>query len=195
MWNDSLYGNYRTRKFSEIFPDLTEFLNEFEFYSKNGLNPGFVNENTTKTLFMLLCAKYQNSHISNSDENQFKLKLFSIVFQFGPTWEKELEIQKALRGLSSTELISGTVQINNHSWNPSTEPSTSTLDELPTTNEQTSTRYKKSKMDAYANLMALLRRDVTEDFLNKFKDLFLKIVEPQIPLWYETEILKKGEEE
>jgi len=37
-------------------------------------------------------------------------------------------------------------------------------------------------MDAYANLMALLEKDVTEEFINKFKNLFMIIVEPQLPL-------------
>lgn len=186
--NNSLYGNYRTRKFADIYGNFTDFNTDFEFYKTNGLDPAFQNTNTIQTLYLLLCARYQNSHIANSDENQFKLKLFSTVFQFGPTWEKSLQIQSNLRNLTDLELITGSTQINNHSWNPSTEPSTGTLDELTTTNEQTSTKYKKSKMDAYANLMALLRKDVTEEFINKFKYLFLIIVEPQEPLWYETNL-------
>lgn len=191
--NNSLYGNYRTRKFADIYENFTNFSKDFDFYSTNGLNPNFQNTSTIQTLFMLLCAKYQNSHIANSDESQFKLKLFSIVFQYGPSWEKNLQIQHDLRNLTDKELITGSMQINNHSWNPSTEPSTLTLDELETTNEQTSTKYKKSKMGAYANLMALLRKDVTEEFLRKFKDLFLIIVEPQEPLWYETELKEDGQ--
>ena len=99
-----------------------------------------------------------------------------------------MSIQTDFRALTEDELLTGTKQINNHSYNPSTAPSTDTLDELPTINEQTSTKYKKSKMDAYANLMALLEKDVTEEFMNKFKKLFLIIVEPQLPLWYLTEV-------
>ena len=36
--------------------------------------------------------------------------------------------------------------------------------------------------------MALVEKDVTEEFMNKFKKLFLIIVEPQLPLWYLTEV-------
>ena len=39
-------------------------------------------------------------------------------------------------------------------------------------------------MDAYAMLIALLETDVTESFLDKFKKLFLKVVQPELPLWY-----------
>ena len=42
-------------------------------------------------------AKYGNNPIANKDINQFKYKLFSTVFMYGPTWAKRLDIQKILR--------------------------------------------------------------------------------------------------
>ena len=35
--------------------------------------------------------------------------------------------------------------------------------------------------------MNLLSSDVTENFLGKFRKLFLKIVQPTVPLWYITD--------
>ena len=180
---DSVYGNYRTRTFTDIYPNVEDFIKD---YTYNGIKTTITMDSIT-TLYYLLYARYGNSHIVNSDENQFKYRLFSTIFMYGPTWEKRLDVQNKLRGLTDKELIEGTKQINNHSYNPSTEPSTSDTEELPTTNEQTSTKYKKSKMDAYAILIALLETDVTEEFVAKFKKLFLSIVEPQNPLWYITE--------
>ena len=180
---NSVYGNYRTRTFTDIYPKVEDFI---EDYTYNGIKTTITTDSIT-TLYYLLYARYGNSHIVNSDENQFKYRLFSTIFMYGPTWEKRLDVQNKLRGLTDKELIEGTKQINNHSYNPSTEPSTSDNEELPTTNEQTSTKYKKSKMDAYAILIALLETDVTEEFVAKFKKLFLSIVEPQNPLWYITE--------
>ena len=191
---NSLYGNYRTRSFNEIYGELTAFTDDFNFYKTAGLNPNFVTATSINTIFYLLSAKFGNSHIANSDENQFKLKLFSYIFQFGPYWEKKLSIQSTLRGLTEAQLLEGSKQINNHSYNPSTAPSTDTLDELTTTNEQTATKFKKSRLDAYGLLSELLEKDVTEEFLNKFKKLFLVIVEPQLPLWYITDI-NQGDEE
>ena len=37
------------------------------------------------TLYYLLYARYGNSHIVNTDENQFTYKLFSTIFMYGPT--------------------------------------------------------------------------------------------------------------
>lgn len=189
MWNNSLYGNYRNRKFSDIWGEVNEFT---EDYNNSGLS-GAISDDTLSTLYYLLYARYGNSTIASSDENQFKYKVFSTIFMYGPTWEKRLEVQTKLRELSEEDLLAGTRQINNHSWNPSSEPSTSTLDELPTTNEQTSTKYKKSKLDAYAMLTSLLETDVTEEFIGMFKKLFLTVVEPELPLWYVTELNMEGE--
>ena len=185
--NNLLYGNYRTRSFNEIYDNLVDFKIDFEYYKSIGLNPNLLKSESINTIFYLICARYGNSHIANSDENQFKLKLFSFIFQYAPYWEKKLDIQSTLRGLTEDQLREGSKQINNHSYNPSTEPTTDTLDELLTTNEQTATKFKKSRLDAYGILSDILERDVTEEFIGKFKKLFLIIVEPQLPLWYVTD--------
>lgn len=181
---DSEYGNYRTKKFTDFYPIAQDFIND---YHLNGI-PATITDDSANTLFYLLYARYGNSHIINSDENQFKYKLFSIVFQYGPTWEKRLDIQNKLRNLTEDELMRGTKAIYNTANNPGTDPSTGSLEELQYINSQNTTGYKKSKMDAYANLLALLDTDVTEDFIKKFGKLFITILEPREPLWYGTEI-------
>lgn len=185
---NNLYGNYRTRSFNDIYGNINDFKLSFEYYKDVGLDPKLIKQESISTIFYLLCARYGNSHIANSDENQFKLKLFSTIFQYAPYWEKKLDIQAKLRGFTEDQLREGSKQINNHSYNPSTAPTTDTLDELLTTNEQTATKFKKSRLDAYGILSDLLERDVTEEFIGKFKKLFLYIVEPQYPLWYVTDI-------
>lgn len=191
---NSYYGAYRTRTFSDIYPALTNFADDFNTYKNAGLNPDFNSNTSINTIFYLLTARFSNSHIAYSDENQFKLRLFSLVYQYGPYWEKKLDIQKTLRKLTETQLLEGSKQINNHAYNPATAPSTDTLDELPAINEQTSTKFRKSRLDAYGILSDLLERDVTEEFLNKFKKLFIVIVEPDYPLLYVTDIDNDEEE-
>lgn len=179
------YGNYRTRNFSNIYPNYAEFDKDVAFFNANGLNPQLKNISTYRTIYMLLASRYKNSSIAYSDETQFKLELFSKIFQFAPNWERELELQKTLRELSEIDLTIGGKAIYNHSYNPSTAPSTQATEELETVNEQNVTKYTKSKLDAYGNLVALLEKDVTEDFIRRFKYLFIKIVAPQRPLWYD----------
>ena len=185
IYNNSLYGNYRTCKFTDYFPNVDSFKTEFEDCP---IKADFQSDTTVNTLYYLLYARYGNSTIASSDPNQFKFKLWTIIFSYGPSWEKRLEIQKELRGLTENDLIVGSTQIFNHSYNPSTAPSTSTLDELTTINEQNTQKQKRSKLDAYSYLWDLLDTDVTTEFLNRFQGLFLKIVEPELPLWYVTNL-------
>lgn len=188
IYNNSLYGNYRQVKFTDIWSDVDSFVSE---YISNGI-PQTIRETSIKTLYYMLYARYGNSVIASSDTNQFKYKLWTIVFSYGPTWEKRLDIQEKLRGITENDLEVGNTTIFNHSYNPSTAPSTDTLSELPTINEQTAQKLKRSKMDAYAFLWDLLDTDVTTEFINKFAVLFLKIVEPELPLWYITKLNNGG---
>ena len=188
MYNDylqfdgtSLYGNYRTRTFTQIFPDADTFAAQWEAtpFAKI-LDDSLPNE----VLYFLLYARYGNSHIASSDENQFKYKLFSIVFQYGPTWQKELSIQQELRIANFDDFRQGTTNIINNANNPSVEPTTQALDELPYINQQNVSKVTRSKADGYALLLSLLKKDVTEDFIKRFQYLFLTIVAPEKPLWY-----------
>lgn len=178
----TLYGNYRTRTFTDIFPDEADFLLE------NQNNPLHVmSQDDARVIYYLLYARYGNNSIASSDENRFIYQLFSIIFQYGPTWAKRLEIQKKIREIPDEELIIGSKAIHNHSFNPDSGPSTATLEELLTIDAQNTTTYKKSKMEGYSLLSVLLETDVSAEFLDKFKRLFITVVEPQEPLWYEMD--------
>lgn len=183
----NLYGNMRTRTFADIFPNVGIFIDE---YQNSGLAPNsqIISTDSATTLYYLLYARYGNSHIANSDENQFKYRVWSTIFMYGPTWEKRLEVQAKIRALTEDELRDSARAIYNHAFNPSTEPGTFTDKEFDYINEQNVTKHKRSKTDGYALLMELLKTDVTNDFINKFKKLFLVIVEPELPLWYVTEL-------
>lgn len=190
---DTYYGGYRTRTFAEIFAEEEGGAATYEYFASVLAETPFaakLAEVDMELLFYLLYARYGNSHIAFSDENQFIFALFSVAFQYGPTWSKRLHIQEQLRGIKDEELTLGGKAIYNHSYNPSTAPSTSTLDELTTINDQNTTNYKKSKMEGYANLMALLDVDVSEEFLTKFRKLFIKVLAPDRPLLYTTEIME-----
>lgn len=191
VWNNSLYGNYRQRKFTEIWENVEAFLAD---YKQAGI-PQLISETSATTLYYLLYARYGNSTIASSDENQFKYKVFTYIFMYGPTWEKRLEIQKAIRELDIEEIKKGSIAIYNKALNPETAPSTQTLEEIEMINEQNVNKYKRSTAEAYGLLIGLLQTDVTAYFLDRFRDLFLIIVEPELPLWYVTPLVEQGEDE
>lgn len=182
MQNENLL--YNTKTFSDIYQSASDFLND---YKECGI-PTTISDTNINTLFYLMYARYGNNPIANLDETQFKYKVFSTIFMYGGTWQKELEIQEELRALDikSGELYEGTRTIHNHSFNPSTAPSTNTLDELTTIDDQSTMKVKKNKISALTDLMSLLKTDVTEIFLSKFKHCFKIFVSNEKPLLYET---------
>ena len=180
--NFSSYGNYRTRKFSDIYTDVNEFITDY-----NTLFPNTMKEEDLTRAYYLICSRYMNSHLANNDENQFKFKCSSIVFSYGPTWAKKLEIQAILRDMPEEDLILGSKAIYNHANNPSTIPSTGSLQELLEIDDQNTQTFKKSKLEAYNLLWNMLDNDVTTDFLTKFRPLFIQVAQPDYPLWYEDE--------
>lgn len=183
-YSGSLYGSYRQKKFTDVYESVEDFLAD---YKDCGI-PTTISDNSAQTLFYLLYGSYGNDIVASSDINRFKYKLFSIIFQYAPNWEKQLEIQTKLRGLTEDDIRLGSRQIYNTAQNPSTEPSTDTTDELQYINNQNVTKNQRGVLEGYATLLSLLRTDVTQEFLNRFRKLFLTIVQPEEPLLYITEV-------
>lgn len=132
------------------------------------------------TSYLLLTARYGESQISNATVMKFLDKLCMVIFQYGPTWFKRLDVQEQLRNLTETDITTGTKQLVDHAFNPSTEPEGPNLvdGEITTVNEQNKVKYTKSKLEGYDNLLMLLNTDVTEDYINKFRKLFIFIISP-----------------
>lgn len=183
LWNDSLYGNFRQLKFTDVWNKVEDFAAE---YNNNGIPAMFQKGDTIQTLFYLLYAQYGNSVVASSDINRFKYQLWSIIFMYGPTWETRLDVQNILRELPLEDLMTGATQINNQAFHPGTPPSAQTTEELTAINQQLVSKYKKNKIGAYADLLDLLKTDVTKEFLDKFKRLFITVVQPEKALWYIT---------
>lgn len=181
---NSLFGNYITPLFVEVWGDAEAFLSD---YKECGLYLSEMTDANMKTLFYLLYARHGNDAIASSDTNRFKYSLFSQVFQYGPTWQRKLEIQKTMREWNEEDLRASSESIHNHAVNPSTEPSNKDYAPLPYINEQNASGRKRSKIEGYAMLIDLLDDDITGEFIRHFDRLFTPIAAPQTPLYYTTE--------
>lgn len=176
---------YNTVLFCDVWEDYDSFI---ESYTESLFNGKIdIKENEFELVYALLYARYANNPIANNDINQFENKLFGVLFQYGPTWSKRLDVQAKLRAISDEDLLKGSKAIYNNALNPDAAPSTQALEELPRINSQNTTNYKKSRMDAYAQLWELLDTDVTGDFINKFKICFKQFVRPEETIIYYDE--------
>lgn len=176
---------YGTPKFKDVYADFATFSAAM---ATSGIPLKITNESLS-TLYYLLYARYGLSHIATTDTAQFAYQVASTIFMYGPTWEKRLEIQETIRNWTEDELLNGAITINNLSVNPGTAPATTAFEVLSTTNQQTATKYRKSKLDGYGYLMSLLETDVTEDFLFQFNKYFMSFV------GYTEAVTETGEDE
>lgn len=178
---------YSTKTFADVWPALDGFMGDYKGSPFGSLGPMTLSDDNAKTLYYLLYARYGNSPIANLDENQFKFKVWSTIFQYGPVWQKKLALQSSLLELTDDELRAGSIMIYNHAFNPGTEPGTATTDELNYVNDQNTSRSKRSKLDAYTALWDILVTDVTESFLRHFQKLFKQFVRQESPVLYTEE--------
>lgn len=72
---------YDTKLFTEIYNSAADFVAD---YKSVGI-PTTISDANATTVYYLIYARYGNDPIANFDVNQFKYKLFGIIFQYGPT--------------------------------------------------------------------------------------------------------------
>lgn len=178
---------YWHKTFVEIYEDATDFATDYATYIARFYPSITLNANQVSTIYYLLMSKYGGNPIANDTEDLFKNKLFAYIYAYAPLFFKKREIQNTLRGLTEDEIRLGSKQIYNHAFNPSTAPSTSTLDELDYINDQNTANNKKGKLDAYMTLWAILSSNEVDEFLRKFKSLFAISVDRQVPWWYDED--------
>lgn len=188
MLNSSNYGNSYTPNLTVIWETAEDFLADYKssgIYNMDEDNR--LDDEHAKLLYFLLYSRYGTNSISTDYRDGFKYQVFSLMFQYGPTWVSRLKIQKKLRDLSlnEEELMVSSKAIYNHAYNPGQAPGTGTETLLNAINEQNTTNIKRSKLDGYNLIIGLLETDVTEQFLDRFRNLFCKF-QASIPnLWYE----------
>ena len=176
---------WNEKKFYNIYPDVDTFVKDM---GKYGIPKNLLDEDY-QLLYYLLFAKYGDFPLCGySDETRWRMRLQSIIYQYGGEWKKKLEIQENVRALTVEELQKGSTSIYNHAYNPSSGPSTDTLEEVSYINDQNTSKIKRGKAEAYQLMWDLIDSDVTERFLVKFKKLFSQFPTQDVPLYiYENE--------
>ena len=147
---------YDTNLFCEIWDSSDKFLADYNNTGTEFTNqvPTTISQENALMTYLLLFSRYGNNPIANYDVNQFKNKIFTIIWQYGPAWEKRLSMQEDIRNLTLQEITQGTktdwssegsqsqnnsgtdTTINNHAFNPSTAPTTQTTNELDYIDQQ-----------------------------------------------------------
>ena len=168
-------------KFEDIWESSTAFVNAYH----NQSLPQELKDETITTLYYLLYGRYGSDCISGTNVRQWEYRFWGMVFQYGPAWEKRLEVQKRVRELSEDDLRDGDLNINNLAYNPGTAPETTSDEILQGIAQQNAGIKKRSILGGYSMLESLLATDVSEEFLAHFKDLFKPLLYSGVPYLYE----------
>lgn len=196
MYNYTVYNaDYYHGTFQEVWEKASDFVTD---YQTSGVNTsaqaaGFnqITDAELTMIYYLLYSRYGNNPYASDDLYRFKYSLFSTIFMYAPTWLKRMDVQNKLRNLTDDELINGTISIMSNAATPGESKAPTEL--INGINTQNVASTKKSKIAAYADLVDLLKTDVTDQFLDKFKKLFLYVVAPQFPYLYKNKIIQEDE--
>lgn len=180
--DQDLYGYQRTRTFSEIFPTFDDFKAAYD--ANPFATATNISDSSVRNIYYLLLSNYGNSSICSSDEYRFEIKLFSLIYQYGPVYIERKSLQGHILDAPWDGFKTGGKVIYNNALNPNVAPSTNTLTELPYINNQNTNTYIKSDAESIQIKWELLDDKLETEFLAKFKSLFLKIVNPTVPMWY-----------
>ena len=120
--NQDLYGNQRTRTFAEIYPTVDDF--KAAYASNPFATATNIGDSEITKFYYLLFANYGNSSICSSDEYRFEIKLFSIIYQYGPIYVQKKIIQGKIVDTPYDGFKTGGKVIYNTALNPNVAPTT-----------------------------------------------------------------------
>ena len=169
---------YNTKLFNQVWSNSTDFKADYTSYETGISNLNKVDDKYVVLTWQLLASKFASTPIRSDSVDQFKLAVFGIMASEAPTWARRLELQKSVRDLTEADLLAGETSIANRAENPDEAPTTNTMDELTYINVQTTSKQKRSKIQAYAMLDSLLQDDLCETYVHRFNSLFKRVYVP-----------------
>jgi len=184
--NNTIYGLPSNTTFADVWGDAATFVSEYKASGLYNADNKITDTNAT-VLYYLLYARFGNNSIASRDTNRFKYAVFANIFQYGPAWEKKLDLQKKVRALTDAELQTGSRTVQNHAYNPGTAPAVSAVEDLTAINEQSSMNYVKSKIEAYGMQWEMISNDVTNAFVMRFEKLFIIVAAPVYQIAFPVE--------
>lgn len=160
--------------FSDVWDTPESFISDFR---ASGLNVATITDTNLNVLYCQLFARHGSDHIRSNNSNQWKYKVFAIIFNKGPKWQAALAKQTELQNLTDEELTFLGRTITNQSGNTTVvnEGGTITEDALDTVDKQDVNITRGNKLVAIRAFIDSLQ-DVSSAFISEFDQLFSRVV-------------------
>lgn len=186
-----------TKRFIDAFP---KFKNEdgtsVKYFWETWLDSPFYDANLTESdlqdIYNHLLAQYYNWHYVYMDDLGIALNTFHIIHDYYPNCKERLNLVAQIRNLSIDEFKKSGLMINSQGSNPKIATE---MDELIDLVDSQSANFQlKSQEQALKAKFVALYDGVMEDFIVRFKPLFVKLYSGVNSYLYQNKIEEEEEE-
>lgn len=169
-----------TKRFKDAFPKFereegdpedTKFF--YETWTSSPFYDSSIAKNDIKDVYNHLLAAYYNWHYVYLDDLGIALNTMHIIHDYFPNCKERLDLVKALRDLTVDDFAKSGITINSQGANPKIATDMDALIDL--VDSQTANFQLRSQEGAIRAKFNSLYDGVMDDFIGRFKDLFVKL--------------------
>lgn len=162
------------KTFLNVYPTVDDFLSE---YQKNHfVIEGVSNQELTDVYYSLMSEYMESEFKYRYSIDMIHLALFRTLRDQYPAYKKRLEIQKKIFDLTMEDILSGGIFINSGMDNTDSNNIDPLNTELPYTRTKSLQKRQYSQIDALGRNYASIISGLTADFIESFRDLFIRFI-------------------
>lgn len=186
-----------TKRFIDAFPQFKDTENTgtkyfWETWQASPFYDSNLTENDLKDIYNHLLAAYYNWHYVYMDDLGLALNTMHIIHDYYPNCKERLSLVNQLRGLTIDDFAKSGITINSQGANPKTATD---MDELIDLVDSQSANFQlRSQEGAIRAKFNSLYDGIMDEFIDRFKNLFVKLYSGVNNYIYQNSIIKEDEE-
>lgn len=167
-----------TKRFIDAFPEFEDTEDTgvdyfWETWQKSPFYMATLTKDDLKEIYNHLLAAYYNWHYVYMDDLGIALNTMHIIHDYYPNCKERLSLVSQIRGLTVDEFAKSGIQITSQGSNPKTATDMDELIDL--VDSQNASFQLRSQEGAIRAKFNALYDGVMDDFIARFKDLFVKL--------------------
>lgn len=179
-------------KFEKDDPDDTT-LYFYETWQASPFYDATISKTDLSDIYNHLLAQYYNWHFVYLDDLGISLNVMHIIHDYWPNCKQRLALVADLRGLTVDEFKKSGLMIDSQGSNPKTATDMDELIDL--VDSQTASFQLKSEEQAIRAKFMALYDGVMDEFIDRFKNLFVKLYSGVNNYLYTNDIEEEEDEE